>query len=236
MRLGKSSFRMADGGPGSESGVTTLRIRGGRFAQSAIQNPKSAICGFTLTELLLVMSIMVLLGGLGGGLYVGSYQRLLVEKAARQFLLTARYARIVAVEQQRPYELQLLNGEKIGFVLTTTQVNADTGQTEKTIVRDLCCRPVDFEGDVRFEDIRIVTMNNEQTNGTEQDGQIIFLPNGSSESAVVQIGDGKTHYTIALVASSGKATLYEGTADKVKTALIDLDESQEGSRSATSGL
>jgi prepilin-type N-terminal cleavage/methylation domain-containing protein len=220
MSIGKNPLRLADCG---------LRIRRGRSAESAAQ-------GFTLTELLLVMSIIVLLGGLGGGVYVGTYKRLLVEKAARQFFLTARYARIVAVEQQRPYELQLLSGEKTGFLLTTTQVSADTGQTEKIIVRDLCCRPVDFEGDVQFEDIRIVTMNNEQASDTDQECKIIFLPNGSSESAVVQIGDGKTHYTIAVVAASGKATLYEGTADTVKMVMIDLDEPQEGNRRATSGL
>jgi len=182
------------------------------------------------------MSIIVLLGGLGGGLYVGTYQRLLVEKAARQFLLTARYARIVAVEQQRPYELQLVNGDTIGFLLTTTDTNAETGQTEKTIVRDLCCRPVEFAGDVRFEEIQIAARNSEQANEMEQEYRILFLPSGSCESAVVQIGDGKSHYTIALVAASGKATMYAGTADKVNTAMIDLDESEEGNRGAFSGL
>jgi type II secretion system protein H len=184
----------------------------------AIHEPK----GFTLTELLLVISIIVLVGSVGGGIYVGTYKRLLAEKAARQFLLMARYARIMAIERQRPYELQLDPGGK-GFGLTTTRVNTETGQNEKIIVKDLYCRPVEFEGDVTFEDIQIATQAVEQTDEGEQSQRILFLPNGAAESVIVQIGDGKSHYTIAVVAATGKARMYEGKADKVRMASVDLD-------------
>lgn len=176
--------------------------------------------GFTLIELLLVVTIIALVGGMSGGLYMGTHKKLLVEKAARQFLLMARYARIMAIEQQRPYELQLLGQDK-GFALTTTQANPETGQAEKTIVRDLYCRPVEFEGDVKFEDIKITTLTATETGGEEQG--IVFLPNGSAQSAVVQFGDGKSHYTVAIVAATGKARMYFGAAEAVKTAVIDLD-------------
>ncbi len=197
---------------------------------------RNPIRGFTLTELLLVMSLIVLLGGVGGGLYAGSYKRLLVEKAARQFVLTARYARIMAIEQQRPYELQLQNKEKQGFLLTTTQTNTQTGQTEKTVVQDLYCRPVQFGGDVTFENVRIVTLAGEQSGDAEPEFKILFLPNGSAESAVIQIGDGKTHYTVAVVAATGKASLYADTADKIRTTMIDLDTQQEGYHRAPARL
>jgi len=192
--------------------------------------------GFTLTELLLVMSLIVLLGGLGGGLYVGSYKRLLVEKTARQFLLAARYARIMAIERQRPYELQLLNQESKGFLLATTQTNTQTGQTERTIVQDLYCRPVQFKGDIAFENVRITTLAGEQGSEAEPEFKILFLPNGSAESAVIQIGDGKTHYTVAIVAATGKASVYTGTADKIRTTMIDLDMQPEGYQRAPSRL
>jgi Tfp pilus assembly protein FimT len=172
-----------------------------------------------------VVAIIALVGGLGGGLYANSYKRLLVEKAARQLLLMARYARIVAIEQQRPYELQL-DKEK-GFLLTTVQMNPETGQTEQTIVRDFYCRPVEFEGDVTFEEIRIATITAETTSESEQEHKIIFLPNGSTASAVIQIGDGATHYTVTLVAATGKATLSTGLAGEIKTGIIDLDLQQE---------
>ncbi|OHB68211.1 MAG: hypothetical protein A2Y77_18385 [Planctomycetes bacterium RBG_13_62_9] len=178
--------------------------------------------GFTLTEILLVVAIIALIGGLGGGYCVGTYKRLVVEKTARQFLLMASYARIMAIEQQRPYELMLDAGNK-GFLLATTQMNTDTGQSERIIVRDYYCRPVEFEGDVQFEDVQMEARMSEPSAEFDQEQKVVFLPNGSAESAVVQIGDGKTHYAVAVVAATGKATMYSGTTKDIKTGMIDLD-------------
>jgi prepilin-type N-terminal cleavage/methylation domain-containing protein len=183
---------------------------------------KAALRGFTLTEILLVVAIVVVVGGLGGGLYTGTYKRLLAEKAARQFLLMARYARILAIERRQPFELRL-DEDNQGFFLTGTQANEETGQTETTIVRDLYCRPVEFEGEVRFEEVRITTLAGEQSSAADLEHRIMFLPNGSAESAVIEIGDGKSHYTVVVVAATGKARLYPGTAENIRTATIDLD-------------
>lgn len=181
------------------------------------------IGAFTLIELLLVVAIIALIGGLSGGMYTGSYRRLLVERTARQFLLHARYARIMAIEQGRPYELHL-DGENRGFALMTAQADPQTTESESVVVRDYYAKPVMFEGDVRFEDVRILTQASEQTSDVGGGQRIVFLPNGSAESAVVQIGDGKTQYTIAVVASTGKATLRRGAAGEMQMAVIDLDE------------
>jgi prepilin-type N-terminal cleavage/methylation domain-containing protein len=179
--------------------------------------------GFTLVEILLVVTIIVVLGGLGGGMYAGTYKKLLVQKTARQFLLTAKYARILAIERGQPYEVQLDMGNK-GFLAATTQWNPNQEQMVKVPVKDYFCKPVKFEGEVRFEDIKIGTSAAESDGDDRSSQSIVFLPNGSADSAVIQIGDGKTHYSIAIVASTGKASLYEGTAGKVKAAVVDLDE------------
>ena len=181
--------------------------------------------GFTLVEVLLVVALIVVVGGLGGGMYAGTYSRLLVEKAARQFLLMARYARIMAIEQGQPYEVQLDLGNK-GFLAATTRWNPDEGQMEKVPVKDYYCKPVEFEGEVRFEDIKIGASTVGATDDDQSQQRIMFLPNGSADAAVVQIGDGKTHYSIAIVASTGKASFYSGVADEVKVAVIDLDAQQ----------
>jgi prepilin-type N-terminal cleavage/methylation domain-containing protein len=177
---------------------------------------------FTLVEILLVVAILAMMAGLGGGYCIGTYKRLLVEKTARQLLLMATYARIMAIEQQRPYELQLDAGNR-GFLLMTTEMNPQTGETERVLVRDFYCRPVEFEGEIQFEDVKLEIAAGESADGTDLEQKIVFLPNGSAESAVLQIGDGKSHYTLAVVAATGKATLYEGTAENVDTVSVDLD-------------
>lgn len=181
--------------------------------------------GFTLVEVLLVVALIVVLGGLGGGMYAGTYKKLLVQKAARQFLLMAKYARIMAIERGQPYEVQLDLGNR-GFLAATAEWNANSGQMEKVPVRDYYCKPVAFEGDVKFEDVKIEASTAQVTGDEQLQQRIVFLPNGSAESAVVQIGDGKTHYSIAIVASTGKASLFAGTAGEIKVAVVDLDAQQ----------
>lgn len=193
--------------------------------KSQITNQQS-VQGFTLTEILLVVAIIAMIGGLGGGYGVNSYRKLLVEKSARQFLLMARYARIVAIERQRPYEL-LLDPNNEGFFLTTVETDPRTGESQKVLVRDYFCRPVKFEGDVKFEDMRLLAYGQGASEGLSLEGRILFYPSGAADSAIVQIGDGKTHYSIAIVAATGKATLHPGPIGEVRTGSVDLD-AQEG--------
>ena len=178
--------------------------------------------GFTIAELLLVVVVIALIGGMGGGLYVGTYKRMLVEKAARDLLLTAKYARIAAVEQLRPYEIQL-DVQNNGFWLATSLLNEETGQTEQGIVKNYYCRPVEFTGDVKFEDVQITPVGTETVADAEDQQKIVFSPNGNARSAVIQIGDGKTHFTVSVSAATGKAAMYFGKAENVKTKTVDLD-------------
>ena len=178
--------------------------------------------GFTVAELLLVIIIISLIASAGGGLYVGSHKRMLVEKAARGFLLTAKYARIMAIEQQRPYEIQLdvANG---GFWLVTSQMSEETEQAEEVIVRDYYCKPIQFEGEVQFEDIQISPIGAETSTEDEENQAIVFSPNGNAQSAVIQIGDGKTHYSISISSSTGNAKMYFGTTENIQALTVDLD-------------
>lgn len=169
-----------------------------------------------------MVAMIAMIGGLGSGYCVGTYKKLIVEKAARQFLLTARYARIMAIEQQRPYELQI-DPNNQGFLLATTETDPETGESSKVAVRDFFCKPVRFEGDVRFEDVQMAMYAEGSADPTGMEQGIVFRPNGSAESAVFQLGDGKTHYSIAIVAATGKASLFPGLTTDIKTTTIDLD-------------
>lgn len=179
-------------------------------------------CGFTLVEVLVVVVIIGLLGGLGGGIYIGSYKRLLVEKAARDFFLTAKYARIMAIEKQRQYKI-VLDVANNGFHLVTTQMDEEGGQAEQMIVRDSFCKPVAFEGEIMFADIQITPIGVEATEEEEDEQSIVFSANGTAQTAMILIGDGKTHYTITITAATGKAKVYDGIVEDADVGVIDLD-------------
>jgi len=188
---------------------------------------KAKRCGFTLAEVLVVVVIISLLAGLGGGIYVGTYKRMLVEKAARHLVLTAKYARIMAIEKQTQYKIQLDIANN-GFHVVTTQWDEEAEQTEQIVVKDAYCKPVEFEGDVKFEDVQITPTGLETTTDDEEQA-IVFSPDGTAQPAVIQIGDGKTHYTISISTATGRAKMYFGAVEDLKIGTdvrigtIDLD-------------
>lgn len=185
-------------------------------------------CGFTLVELLVVVAIIAVAGGAGIGLYAGTSERFRLEKAARSFFLTARYARIMAIEKQREYKIQI-GSEKTGFALATTEWNESSEQFAETVVRDYYCKPVEFEGAVRFEDVRVVATGVEETEEDDKSAEqaIIFSPDGSAQAVAVQIGDGRRHYAISISAATGKAKISLGELKEIaEVGTIDLDVEQ----------
>ena len=190
-----------------------------------IKVPLSLRCGraFTLVELLVVIAIIAVAGGAGVGLYAGSSQRFKLEKPARAFLITAKYARIMAIEKQREYKIQLDNRNG-GFALTTIEWNESSEEFEQIEVDDYYCKPVQFEGAIRFEDIKAAPdAEAEGTDDEKAEISIVFSPDGSAETVIVQIGDGKTHYTISISAATGKAKIHFGELENAQIGTIDLD-------------
>ena len=181
--------------------------------------------GFTLIEILAVVVLIALIASVGSGFYVGTYKKSLAEKSARDFLLAAQYARILAIERQSRCRLKL-DGTENGFTLTIDEFNDDTELTEEVMVRDVYFKPVQFTGEVKFESIRIEAADLEQ--GFEDEGRdtITFSSDGTAQNAVVQIGDGENHYTARISASTGKTKIYSGSAETVKSDTIDLDQEQ----------
>lgn len=185
-------------------------------------NYKTKRKGFTISEVLLVVVIIGLITGAGTGLYIGTFRKMQVEKAAYDFFLAAKYARIMAVEKQSQYkmELDLANN---GFYLTTVLWDEESGQAQQEIVKNYYYKPVQFEGDVVFESVEIVPDGWETESVSDEQQTITFSPNGTAQSSVVQIGDGKTHYSISISVATGRAKMFFGTAENVKTGTTDLE-------------
>jgi Tfp pilus assembly protein FimT len=173
--------------------------------------------------MLLVVVIIGLITSAGAGLYVGTFRKMQVEKAAYDFFLTAKYARLMAVEKQNQYKMVLDLANK-GFYLTTVLWDEESGQAQQGIVKDYYCKPVQFQGDVVFEAVEIVPSGWNTESAGEEQKTITFSPNGTAQSSVIQIGDGKTHYSISISPATGRAKMFFGTAENVKVGTTDLDE------------
>jgi len=174
----------------------------------------------TLIEVLVVIVLISLLAGLGGSVYTGSYKRLLVEKAARGLYVTARYARVAAIEHQRPYHLQL-DRENKRYWLVTMEQEADSLDATEQIVSNSFCRPGTLPNGVDFEAVQVEATQTEELD--EQETSLTFMPNGTAKTATIQVGNGTTHYSVGISSATGKATLVMGDAQNIQDLTIDLD-------------
>jgi len=174
--------------------------------------------------MLVVVAIIAILAGVGGPMYANTYNKILVEKAARGFLLTAQYGRIMAIEQQSEYRI-FLDLEGNSFYLGSTTWNQQAEEVQESIVRDYYCKPLEMEGTVKFEDIQVLPTGTEmEMMGDDEDGaSILFRPDGTAQAAIVQIGDGKTHFAIAISPATGLAKITSGTSEDISIGVIDLD-------------
>lgn len=175
----------------------------------------------TLIEVLVVIVLISLLAGVGGGMYAGSYQRLLVEKAAKSLYVMARYARVAAIEHQRPYHLQM-DPEDGTFWLATMEQDPNSLEGIEQIVNNSFCRPEKLASGVSFELIQIETIGADTTD-VEELTSLTFMPNGTAKTTTIQIGNGKVRYSVGVSSATGKATLMAGDAVNIHDLTVDLD-------------
>lgn len=172
--------------------------------------------GFTLIELLLVISLVVLLAGLGGNRYVVAYKRMLVEKAAKDIYLMAKYARVLAIEKRMDCKLVLDEAGK-RFFLTSGY-----GETE-SVITDRYSKPQELGGDVEFEAVEVTSTVETDHDIWEGVKMVVFRSDGTADTAIIQLGDGKNHYSVYVMAATGKAKVMFGEAGDVPIDIIDLD-------------
>jgi len=177
---------------------------------------------FTIVEVLTVVVIIALLAGVGGGIYIGTHKGLLVRKSGREFLLAAKYARELAISRQSRCEIQVDTKEK-KIALVIKEFDAASGETMEAVVKDLHFKPFSLPGEVEIEDVKIRPLEGGGYEEEQMSEGIVFLPNGRSQQATIQLGDGQRHITISISAATGRARLYDGQMENVEPDVVDLD-------------
>ncbi len=172
--------------------------------------------GFTLIELLLVVALVVLLAGLGGNRYIVAYKRMLVEKAAKDIYLMAKYARVLAIEKRIDCKLVLDEAGK-SFFLAAGYSGAEN------VITDRYSKPQELGGGVEFEAVEVTSTVETDQEDWENVKVVVFRPDGTADTAIIQLGDGKNHYSVYVMAATGKAKIMFGEADDVPVDIIDLD-------------
>jgi len=186
------------------------------------QGGRRRFCGgFTIVELLLVVVVIALVAGAGGVIYAGSYRAMLAKKAVREFVLGARYARIKAVGGGSVCVMKLEAAEP-GFTLLVCQQQDGSAAQMVPLQDGFHKRAVKFPDRVRFEVIRITEVGlSEEAAG--EGSEIVFAPNGTAQAAVIQIGDGRNHWTVQVNPATGQVEARSGTADEIEPMIVDLD-------------
>lgn len=180
--------------------------------------------GFTFLEMTLVVVLAGLIASAAGGIYIGTYKRMLVKKSAIDFLLAAKYARITAIERQCLCRIK--PDVSAGSFVMVVEEKGTSEQVGEIAVRDLYFKPMQFKGEVKFENIKIRPAEGGRANESENQNMITFFSNGRADNAVIQIGDGQNHFTVKVSAITGRAEICEGTADDITSDTVDLDEAK----------
>jgi type II secretion system protein H len=94
--------------------------------------------GFTLIEILMVVAIFVLIAGIAAPMFVGSYAGAKLRTGVRAVVMTARYARNMAVVRQRPVAV-IVDSQR-----STLEVVFLTGRESETLA-ELLVRSADDE-------------------------------------------------------------------------------------------
>ena len=178
--------------------------------------------GFTVAELMVVVVVIVLLASAMGGYYVGTYKKMLVETAAKEIMLAAKYARLFAVEKQSSCRLMVDEKEK-SFCLMTGRAYENATEASETVVSNSYTKPGLLKGDVMFEKVEVVPSAEMDTQGRQEQSIIVFRRDGTADTAVIQVGDDKHHYTVYISAATGKAKVEFGPAGEAAIDIVDLD-------------
>ena len=180
--------------------------------------------GFTILEILLVVTIIALVGTIVGYRFYEGMERTDLRSVGHSLLNMARYGQLLAVEHHQPCTLHI-DLDEGRYWLTSRKNKTVTGSEfdaeQEAVVSDAYIRPGVLP--VTLEFVRA------QVEGQQavREGKIAisFRTDGSAEAGLVQIGSAKKYYTLLIYPWTGRAQLKAEAIDELPVDTEDLDES-----------
>lgn len=171
-------------------------------------------CGFTLVELTAAAALLALLTSAAFITYNQTWRHWALRQNAERFYLTARYARVLAIESGQACRLVIDPESKAYYI-----VQIDQQTDEVTAVSNLWHRPGQLDESVSFEGLMVV-----RSEGLGDSGSAItFYPDGRADAATVRLTNGQRAFTVQISAATARATLIIGDAETYEPDQIDLD-------------
>lgn len=188
-------------------------------------------CGFTMIELLVVVVIISLMTIAAGGHFVNTYKNIQLTKSARNIVQAARFARLYAIEKQKPCKIAV---DRINRKFYLVIGDARMDEQEK-ILKNQYIREIVLPDNGQITELQIHPARAEEPQDTavnENESAIRFYPDGSCDSAVIGIGNAGMDYTLVFTAAVGMVDVYEAKSDDLDLIAksVDLDfETQDSS-------
>jgi type II secretion system protein H len=168
--------------------------------------------GFTLIELLAVAAVIAAATIASAALMLRNQSKTRLLQTAQQIALTAKTARAQAVQSGQPCRLLFDRENRRVFLLTSLE--------EDSLSAENILPSVQLPGSISFEQILILDQEQPDTLSVQ------FQPNGSAQTAVIQLTDGKNHAAVTIYQVTGRVKLTDGELTALLLDRIDLDQEQ----------
>ena len=176
---------------------------------------------FTLAEIIVVVILAAALMAAAVGFYARGHHARNLDKSAHELLNTARYARVLAIEQQQTCQL-LIERNQARFCLAREQFDQTQNAWLDTPIKNHFTRPTQLPSSIRFGRVHVNAQDPDRHSDPDR-CCVEFGPAGECDGAIIELTNGQVKRTLVIAPATGQARLYTGEPKQTLGQVIDLD-------------